>query len=107
MDDILSLLFNPDFQLGTVVGASLAMAGFLSFICLAEVRGRALDRRQGNALDEIEHFQRTGEAIRYGSHLQPHRAPPPPEAANDATLDLRDAYRRPRSARADMRSGLR
>ena len=107
MDEFVNLLFNPSFQLGTVVGAALAMLGFLAFICLAEVHGRALDRRQGNTLDEIEHFQRTGEAIRYG---MPHHAPSAPEAANDATLDLRDAYRRPRSQRsqlAELRSGPR
>ena len=106
MDEIRSLLFNPDFQLGVIAGLSLGSVLFLLFVSLAELRGRYIDRRRGSALDEIEHFQRTGEAIRYGSHLPPHRAPPP-EAANDATLDLREAYRRPRSARAEMRGGPR
>jgi len=103
VDDILSLLFNPDFQIGTIAGAALATVGFLAFVSLAELRGRAIDRRRGNVLDEIEHFQRTGEAIRHGSHLPP----PAYEAANDATLDLREAYRQPRSARSEMRGGPR
>lgn len=104
MDEILSLLFNPDFQFGAVAGASLASAGFVTFVALLGVLDKRQDRRRGNPLDEIEHFQRTGDAIFYGDLPAPPRVA---EAANDATLDLREAYRRPRSARAEMRSAPR
>jgi hypothetical protein len=105
VDEILSLLFNPDFQFGVIAGAGLASAGFVTFLALLGVIEERQDRRGGEALDQVEHHQHTAEAIHYGAaRPAPLRAP---EAANDATLDLRDAYRRPQSRRAEMRSGPR
>ena len=105
MDTILSLLLNPDFQFGVLAGAGLASAGFVAFLALLGACDEREDRRSGGALARVEHLQHTGDAIFYGDRPAPQRTP---AAANDdATLDLRDAYRRPRGRRADMRSGPR
>ncbi|MGH8075594.1 MAG: hypothetical protein ACREO4_16210 [Lysobacter sp.] len=104
MDEILSLLFNPDFQFGVIAGISLSAVSCVVFLALIGVVDEHHDRRRANALDQVEHHQRTMEAIRYG---EPRASLHAPEAANDATLDLRDAYRRPQGRRAEMRSGPR
>lgn len=93
---------SPDFLFGLIVGAALAVILFLAFLSLLGFLEESADRRRNNPLDQVEHFQRIGEDLRYGAD----RTTPPP-AANEATLDLRDAYRRPRSAVAEMRGGPR
>jgi hypothetical protein len=105
VDEILSLLFNPDFQFGVIAGGGTASALFVLFAVLADLRDRAGDRRQAGHLDRAERLQRSLEGIHFGGDLP--ATPPVPEAANDAAVDLRDAYRRPRGKRAELRSAPR
>ncbi|HVI60104.1 MAG TPA: hypothetical protein VM619_14695 [Luteimonas sp.] len=108
MDEVIFLARSPAFRLGFTFGLAAATMAILAFLALRGARARRADRRTANviagALDQMEHFQRTGDAIFYGNLPAPPRTP---EAANAATLDLRDAYRAPRGTRAELRSSPR
>lgn len=105
-----STLSSPVFWYGLMAGFSLAAVLALALLALLgfldqRAAGRQRDRRNRDPRHHADYLARCAREASFGGNL-----PAPPraaDAANDATLDLRDAHRGPRTARAELRTSPR